>query len=869
MSKNLITVNGKYDILNLSMEEIHVLNWRGLKGDQLKFRMQILDKKSIVFDSGLVEGQQPFCEFLIPYTNHRQQYVIQLEVTDLEYEITTYEKVIYSTNVSLDKASWITRLDNPIEKEWNYYKNKSNIIFEKEFHYEGNDRKVFLDICGLGYYIVKINNQRIDDTFLNNDVSNYSKIVYFDTYEIKRFLKVGENKISVELANGWYNPAPIKLLGKYNVRSRMAIGKPCLICQISYKDKKQNLVTINSDETWEAKEGRYLFDNLFIGERVLADSNLGGKSDDVMNQTMRISGPGGKLVPSQIPKIKRTQKFLPEKIVCLENKILIDFGRVIAGHFACEFSENIEGEIKIFYSEAVAENNKLDFRSSISGTYGYTLDDIGIDENDPAIQLDEITKGKEEFAFENKHVYHSFRYVEIQHDGITENDLKDVCGYRVHTELETASTFETSDEQLNFLWNVANDTKLNNVHSYFEDCPRERLGYGGDIVALIDSQIYSFDVEQLLMKVFKDFAFDQVEDGGIPQTAPYMGIQTHGSSNKSGSLGWQLAFPVIMKKLRQYYGRSNFFLKYVDQLKAHVNYLLAFDYEYIKHCCLGDWGSIDTTIIEQKETPPDKAFCSAIMYYLLLTSYAELFSSNEYQEVFRHINHKKEAVQSKIMVEFYKEEGYFQTGSQSSYAFALYSNIVTGEKREKVLDNFISKIKQDKGVLRSGIFGMSWTPRILSEVGRDDIVFSWLTRKEKPSFLNMLTNGSKILSEWFDTSMGSHNHAMFSSYTTWMIEKLLGVQVKEDATSANRVKISPYFPKSIEYAKGTIETIRGQIMIHWERKNDEIEMVLRFPIGIEFEIDKNFPVKRKEVKDEGFYRKLKLIASECVDIPKS
>ena len=136
--------------------------------------------------------------------------------------------------------------------------------------------------------------------------------------------------------------------------------------------------------------------------------------------------------------------------------------------------------------------------------------------------------------------------------------LSNIQAYSVYTDLASVSRFESSSDELNRLWEVARNTRLNNIHSYFEDCTRERFGYGGDIVALVDSHLYSHDVHNLLKKVFMDFAYDQTPEGGIPQTAPYVGIMTNGTSNGAGSLGWQLVFPVLAAKIEQHYQDAAF-----------------------------------------------------------------------------------------------------------------------------------------------------------------------------------------------------------------------------------------------------------------------------------------------------------------------
>lgn len=84
-----------------------------------------------------------------------------------------------------------------------------------------------IDCCGLGFYRLSVNGKTVSDVYLNSDVTNYDRVVYYDTYELTDFLQEGDNRIEVELANGWYNPAPIEILGRYNIRKQLAIGKPC------------------------------------------------------------------------------------------------------------------------------------------------------------------------------------------------------------------------------------------------------------------------------------------------------------------------------------------------------------------------------------------------------------------------------------------------------------------------------------------------------------------------------------------------------------------------------------------------------------------------------------------------------------------
>ncbi|PCF09658.1 family 78 glycoside hydrolase catalytic domain, partial [Klebsiella pneumoniae] len=62
-----------------------------------------------------------------------------------------------------------------------------------------------------------------------------------------------------------------------------------------------------------------------------------------------------------------------------------------------------------------------------------------------------------------------------------------------HTVLREYGGFYCSDPYINKLFEVAKRTKLNNIHSVFGDCARERFAYGVDIVALARSHVYQFD----------------------------------------------------------------------------------------------------------------------------------------------------------------------------------------------------------------------------------------------------------------------------------------------------------------------------------------------------------------------------------------
>ena len=66
------------------------------------------------------------------------------------------------------------------------------------------------------------------------------------------------------------------------------------------------------------------------------------------------------------------------------------------------------------------------------------------------------------------------------------------------------------------------------------DCPhRERLQYGGDIVAVSPSAMHFFDLSAFYGKVIQDWTESQYANGAMPLTSTYMGLLDNMSVQES------------------------------------------------------------------------------------------------------------------------------------------------------------------------------------------------------------------------------------------------------------------------------------------------------------------------------------------------
>ena len=76
-------------------------------------------------------------------------------------------------------------------------------VFRKSFVLKEGSQSGEILICGLGFYDLFINGEKITKGYLAPYISNTDHIVYYDHYDLTPWLKAGENVIGVMLGDGF------------------------------------------------------------------------------------------------------------------------------------------------------------------------------------------------------------------------------------------------------------------------------------------------------------------------------------------------------------------------------------------------------------------------------------------------------------------------------------------------------------------------------------------------------------------------------------------------------------------------------------------------------------------------------------------
>ena len=712
------------------------------------------------------------------------------------------------------------------EDDAGYYQPHRNHVVSRTFEMNGFKR-ASLTVSVLGYARVTINGKALGNVELLGDWTNFTKQVTARTFDVTELLRPWANTIEVELGNGWFNPSPLTMFGKYNLRKRLAeVGTPAVLVTL-VADGQTVLV---SDDTWSCREGQLLFNNVYLGETRDLSSAGGSELPLVTQKDMR------NLEPAVVEPCRRFAPVAGTDVHELaDGSLVVDFHELDTGMIDLQFIAHVGQEVTVRYAEELDAKGAPSYESSHAGLVGCLVPEGfripgGPGAPERAIQTDRIICAEGENHFTNQFTVHSCRYAVIE--GLSREQLLSIAFVPVHTDLSASGTIATGNAFYDSMVDAAVRTKLNNVHGLWEDCARERLGYGGDMVALAASNLVAFDCEGLIRKTARDFRNDQTSAGGVPETAPFMGIGSNGTAYGEGPLLWQLAYPHLVLRAYQFYGSRDLVEQEWPHVKKLVDYLLAWDPAELATHCLGDHGSVATSESFKTGTPDKElvGWCTIARFARAAARFEDILGlpSSGYDV-------RYDKLREEIRTRFAHDDGTWGDGTQTGLAFA--ADLGLADERE-LANRLVAKIAEDHGVLTTGIFGTTIAFDLLNRTGHSDVVEAWLTREEAPSYKAMLASGNKALAEQFEMFLSSYNHAMFSSYLQWFYQGLGGIRVADDAVGANKVVLRPHFSKNTDRVSCALETRQGVVRTAWQRLEDgEIAFSYSAPKGMEVQVE--------------------------------
>jgi alpha-L-rhamnosidase len=271
------------------------------------------------------------------------------------------------------EATWIDDgRDNPSE-DAGFYRDDPAPLFRKEFQLAAEVRRARLYVCGLGYCEARINGARVGDSVLDPAWTEYGKRVYYGTYDVAEMLRRGENCVGVTFGNGWYNPLPLRMWGRVDLREHLTVGRPRFIAQLEIELADGTTRRIASGKDWRVTDGPISRNNVYLGEaydarREVEGWNLPGRCDAPWRPAREAAGALGALEAQPLPPIRITERFAPVAVAEPAPGVYVfDMGRNFAGWASLMVDVPCGTRVTMRYGELLHTDGTLNVMTSVCG----------------------------------------------------------------------------------------------------------------------------------------------------------------------------------------------------------------------------------------------------------------------------------------------------------------------------------------------------------------------------------------------------------------------------------------------------------------------------------------------------------------------
>lgn len=725
------------------------------------------------------------------------------------------------------KAKWISKeefVDKRSRKKLQYVEKikQPNDIYRikelyalylrKEFSILKQIKSAKLYICGIGYYHLQINGNKIGDRILDPAQTDYNKLALYSTYDVTDILQKN-NAVGVILGNG----RCIELYG-YDF--------PKLIMQINIHYKNGNSEIICSDNTWKVSNGPIRKNGIYFGEVYDARLEMPGWDKSGFNDTdwkNAVEINGYKLASQMMEPIQISKIISPKNIYSPEPGVyVIDFKQNFTGFVRMNVNGPRGTKVKLRFAEIINKEGQIN-----------TATNGGAPANDIY-----ILKGEGEEYYEPHFTYHGFRYVEITgFPGVP--TLKNFEGLFFHSNVPKVGDFYCSNALINQIHSNILWGQLSNLMSIPTDCPQrdERHGWMGDAQLITEEAILNYGMARFFSKYLRDIKECQKEDGSISDVVPPYWIRYPADP------AWGSAYITIAWYLYWYYNDLRVLRENYEGMKNYINFLISIsENDLISMGKYGDWCP-PCSIVSRKtriEVVSSWYFYHDTYYF---SKIAEILGKTEDLE---HYKNKAKSIKNAFNENFLKYKyGTIKwspadrTVSQTSNVLPLYLNIVPEKKKNKVLSTLIRTIKNDYDYhLDTGMIGTRFIFEVLTHYGYPEIAYKMITQTSFPGYGYMIKEGATTLWERWEKleggGMNSHNHIMLGSVDTWFYKTLVGIKCL--SSGWNHFQIKPFIPDEIDYSCASLKTVKGLIYCAWEKINSNFNLTISIPVGCEVEV---------------------------------
>lgn len=680
-------------------------------------------------------------------------------------------------------------------------------LFAKEFVVAKRIVKATLSVTARGVYEAYINGERIGNSYFTPGWTVYEKRIQVQKYDITAALKE-DNRIEIQLANGWYLGRISGKNGNEWVKVNEVIGsRECGIIAelfVEYADGTSDVIA--TDTSWDVFESEVKFCDFYDG--IVYDASAEQKP---FGKAVLCDNSDTEMLCDDLGvPVKAQERIKPVKmIVTPKGETVIDFGQNFTGVPEISLNANKGDKVKLSFAEILDKDGNFyngNYRTA-KCIFDYTCED-GSQVWHPSL------------------TFYGFRYIRVD-EFPAEVTLNNISGIVLHSEMKKTGELVSSSPLLNrLISNIFWGQKCNYL-DVPTDCPQrdERLGWTGDAQIFVRTASYNFDVSRFFKKWLGDLKLEQLGSGEVPPVIPAAHRGECGAA-------WGDAVTICPWQMYLTYADKDTIKMMYPAMKKWVDFITndtADEYLWTGRWQYGDWVELNAPYGECKGLTRDDIVASAYYAYsaLIVSKTGKILGEDarEYEALYKNIVRKYK--------ETFKDEFFTQT----EHVVTLYFGLT--DEPQKVADSLVRLIEKEGGKLQTGFVGTPYLLHVLSDYGYSELAYKLLLRTEYPSWLYPVTKGATTMWEHWDgimpdgriwpDSMNSYNHYAYGAVADWMYGVAAGINTVEEYPGFERILIKPTPTHQMDSFGASIETKFGKVSSRWWHEGDEIRYEIITP----------------------------------------
>ncbi len=668
-----------------------------------------------------------------------------------------------------------------------------------------------LYVSGLGLYEAYLGGEKIGGEFLAPYCNDYNEGVQVQTCDVTGLLHAGENMLEILCGNGWYKGR----LGYEGAKEVYGDRFEALAeLHIRYADGREQVC--GTDDSWQYRGSDFSLTDIYDGE-CLDRMYWSGKENPAKPVTLM--GERKSVDRYSLPVVIKDTLPVREVIHTPAGETVLDFGQNFTGFVKYEAAFPAGTKIVLDHGEILQNGNFYNdnYRTAKA-------------------QMIYVSDGREE-TVRAHFTYFGFRYVRVI-GWPGEVKAEDFTGCVLYSDLDTAISFDSSDEKLNRLAQNAFWGQRSNFLDMPTDCPQrdERLGWTGDAQVFSPTACFQMDTRAFYRKFLKDLRFDQIKnDGAVANYLPNLGGVPGGSSV------WGDVASFLPVTLYDFYGDLDALREAYPLMRDWLDWIVRQDQEHGGHRLwnfgfhFGDWLAQDGVTPQSMKGGTDDYFVASMYYYATagkLARAAQLLGKATDAQRYETL---AEEIRKAILNEYFSPSGRLCIDTQTAYLLCLNFGVYLDKAR--IVESLKRRLQKDCWKIKGGFVGATMMCRVLAENGMEDLAAYYLFQEGFPGWMHCVNLGATTIWERWNsvlddgsisgTGMNSLNHYSYGSVMEYVFRDLAGI--RSLAPGFARVCFAPQPTWRLQELAVGYESASGRYASRW-RVNADGTLTLRFEV---------------------------------------